>query len=204
METSARAHASRVISITLAIALAVASLLMPASANGRESNHFVTPAGDDLNVVFETDDAFIAPFCTEAKAGDQWRAVVRWAAAGNDGVFPNGYTPSRTSLDEDFLAKFVSARYVVDAGTPRERQYVVPAGEHLIQQGTLPDGSVFVRWATGSLRPLTPGDHTVDEYVTLTADSWDGFGVDPAVNLIPAGESFVGSVTFEVLKPDAS
>jgi hypothetical protein len=33
-----------------------------------------------------------------------------------------------------------------------------------------------------------------DEYVTLNADFWDGLGVDPAFNLIPAGKILAGSV----------
>jgi hypothetical protein len=51
------------------------------------------------------------------------------------------------------------------------------------------------------MHPLPPGDHTVDEYVTLSADFWDGLGLDPTMNLIPAGESLAVSVQFRVVKP---
>jgi hypothetical protein len=126
--------------------------------------------------------------------------VLRTQVAGGDHVFPSGYAPSRPLLDEDFLAKFVSARFVVDAGSARQRSYNFPLRRLVIQKGVLPDGSRFVRWVTPSLRPLPPGDHTVDEYETLTSVFWDGLGLDPAVNSIPAGESADGSVQFRVIK----
>ena len=171
----------------------------PAAAK-RAENHCISPAGDDLNEVFGTRDAFVAPFCTEVHVGDRWRAVLRAQVAGEDSVFPSGYTPAVLPLDEDFLAKFIGSRYVVDAGTARERSYSFSAQRLVIENGGLPDGTRFVRWISSSLHPLPPGEHTVDEYVTLSADFWDGLGLDPALNLSPAGETLVGSVSFEVVK----
>jgi hypothetical protein len=164
-------------------------------------NHCITPAGDDLNEILGTPDAFIAPFCTEAHVGDRWRAVLRIQVAGADFAFPAGYVPSQFPLDDDFLGKFVSGRYVVDAGTGRERTYTFSADQLVVQTGAVPDGTGFVRWTTPSLHPLPPGQHSVDEYVTLSADFWDGLGVDPGINLIPAGESLAGSVQFDVVRP---
>ena len=187
------------------LSVAVLAILSVAWAPGaavakQSGNHCISPAGEDLNEVFATRDAFVAPFCTEVHTGDRWRAILRIQVAGSDQVFPAGYVPSQTLLDEDFLAKFVSARFVVDAGTAQERSYTFPASELVIQTGALPDGSRFVRWVTPSMHPLPPGDHTLDEGGTLTADFWDGLGLDPAINLIPAGESFAGSVQFQVIK----
>jgi hypothetical protein len=167
----------------------------------RSASHCITPAGEDLNQTFDTRDAFVAPFCTEVWTGDRWRAILRIAVAGSDPVFPSGYAPVHSSLDADFLAKFVSARYVVDAGTSRERSYSFSAGHLIVQTGAIPDGTRFVRWVTPPLHPLSPGDHTVDEYGTLSADFWDGLGLDPAINLIPAGESPASSVGFSVSRP---
>jgi hypothetical protein len=166
----------------------------------KTDNHCITPAGQDLNEVFTTRDAFVAPFCTEVHVGDRWRAVVRLAAAGSDYTFPAGYAPSQLPLDEDFLAKLVSTTYVVDAGTIRERAYVFSRDELVVENGGLPDGTRFVRWVTPSLYPLPPGQHSLDEYGTLSADFWDGLGVDPAFNLIPAAKSLAGSVAFDVVK----
>ena len=170
------------------------------AAAARTANHCITPAGDDLNDVFGTRDAFVAPFCTAVHVGDRWRAVLRVQAAGGDHVFPSGYAPSRVPLDDDFLAKLVSARFVVDPGTARERSYTFTRKQLVIEKGGLPDGSRFVRWVTPSLHPLPPGDHRVDEYVTLRADFWDGLGLDPSLNLLPAGESLAGAVEFTVIK----
>ncbi|MDQ3662761.1 MAG: hypothetical protein M3454_17255 [Actinomycetota bacterium] len=48
----------------------------PAAAGGNPGNHCITPAGDDLNEYFASDDALIAPFCTQVRKGDRWRAIV--------------------------------------------------------------------------------------------------------------------------------
>ena len=193
----------------LGLGLGLASLLLAmsfvvgseaAAAPKDRGNHCVSPAGEDLNEVFGTRDAFIAPFCNEAHVGDRWRAVLRVQAAGDDPVFPPGYVPSTPLLDEDFLAKFVAGRYVVDAGTKRERSYTFSRDELIVENGALPDDTRFVRWTTPSLHPLPPGQHTVDEYIVQSADFWDGLGLDPAVNFGPAGESLVGSVEFSVVK----
>jgi hypothetical protein len=184
------------------LVLALSLMLGSSSAAARKSaNHCTTPAGEDLNQVFATRDAFVAPFCTEVQVGDRWRAILRIQVAGSDFTFPAGYHPDRLPLDADFLAKLVSATYVVDAGTAQERTYTFFADDLLIQAGAVPDGTRFVRWVTPALHPLSPGSHTVDEYATLSADFWDGLGLDPALNLIPAGRSQSGSVAFEVVKP---
>ena len=189
--------------VACVVAVLSASLaLAPGPALGKRSaSHCITPAGEDLNATFGTRDAFVAPFCTDVRVGDRWRAVLRIAVAGADPVFPSGYAPAHSDLDEDFVAKFVSARYVVDAGTARERSYSFSAGDLIVQTGAIPDGSRFVRWVTPSLHPLRRGDHSVDEYVTLSADFWDGLGLDPATNLIPAGETLGGVVEFNVATP---
>ena len=183
------------------LGLALLLMLGSGSATARKSaNHCITPAGEDLNQVFATRDAFVAPFCTEVHVGDRWRAILRIQAAGSDFIFPAGYQPARLPLDADFLAKLVSATYVVDAGTAQERSYTFSVDDLLIQAGAIPDGTRFVRWVTPALHPLPPGSHTVDEYGTLSADFWDGLGLDPALNLIPAGLGQGGSVEFEVVK----
>jgi hypothetical protein len=187
--------------VAILAALSVLLAFGPGTALAKKSeNHCISPAGDDLNEVFGTRDAFVAPFCTEIHVGDRWRAVLRVVAAGGDYAFPVGYAPSQFPLDKDFLGKLVSGTYVVDAGTTRERTYTFAADELVVENGGLPDGTRFVRWVTRSMHPLSPGPHSVDEYVTLGADFWDGLGVDPDVNLIPAGQSLAGSVAFDVVK----
>jgi hypothetical protein len=173
-----------------------------AFAGPRSGNHCLTPVGDDLNEVFGTTDAFVAPFCSEVAFGERWRPIGALFVAGSDYVFPPGYVPSRSDLVADFLAKFVSARYVVDPGTARERSYTFARRRLVFRRRALPDGTQLVRWTTPSMHPLLPGDHSVRQYVTLTADVWDGLGVDPAVNLVPAGVVLWDFTPFNVVLPD--
>jgi hypothetical protein len=180
------------------LGLALSILGSGSAAASRTANHCITPAGEDLNQVFATRDAFVAPFCTEVHVGDRWRAILRIQVAGGDFAFPSGYEPALLPLDADFLAKLGWATYVVDAGTRHERTHTFSADDLIIQTGAIPDGTRFVRWVSPPLHPLSPGSHTVDEYATLSADFWDGLGVDPGLNLIPAGESQGGSVALEV------
>ena len=169
-----------------------------ASARERE-NRCISPTGDNLNQTFDTDDGFVAPFCTRIISGEKWRPIVRIQVAGTERVFPDGYTPEHRNLVKDFLAKLVSTRYVVDAGTSQERTFVVTPDNLIIEIGNEAGGTKFVRWMP-RLPKLAPGVHTVDGFVTMRADHWDGLGVDPAANLLPAGESLNLSVTFRVVR----
>jgi hypothetical protein len=171
-----------------------------AAADRPEAGHCVSPVGEDLNETWGTEDALITPFCSSAVVGQHWRPLTRVAAAGSEPVFPVGYSPVTDQLTDDFLHKLVSGRYVVDAGGKHERSYTVDADDFAIEEGVLPDGSVYVRWAP-RFHPLPPGDHTVDTFVTLSSDMWDGLGTDPSLHLIPGGESFVGTLSFTVARP---
>ena len=188
----------------LGVALVVLGALLtvaPTTAIAREraGNHCVNLGGDDLNAIFGTTDAIVAPFCTEVGVGDRWRAALRLNVAGADRVFPAGYEPSRPHLDDDFLVKFVSMTYVIDAGTRRERVLAFPTSRLVLRTGALPDGTRFIGWVSPRFSPLPPGDHTVDQYVTLSDDFWDGLGRDPVINSIPDGQSFAASFTFRVV-----
>jgi hypothetical protein len=183
-------------------AFATAALLLTLTANPaaaateRRSNHCVSPAGIDLNELYDTNDAFATPFCGEGHAGDWWRPHIRWVGAPTHDVTPDGYEPVGETPRLDFLAKLTSARYVVDAGTAREQTFTFDADELVITNGTLPDGSEFVAF-TPRLRPMTPGDHTIDLYATMSDDSWDGLGLEEEHHL-PAGELLLSSVSLTV------
>jgi hypothetical protein len=183
-------------------ALAAAALVLtltatPATAQGaRRANHCFNPAGIDLNETYETDDAFVTAFCGDGHVGDWWRPLLRWVGAPTHDVIPEDYEPVGETPQLDFLAKLASARYVVDAGTAREQTLTFEADELVIVTGTLPDGSEFVAF-TPRLHPLTPGDHTIDRYATMSAETWDGLGLDEEHRL-PPGELLLGSVTLTV------
>lgn len=49
----------------------------PAGADaGRRANQCINPAGVDLNQVYDTNDAFVTPFCGDCHVGDWWRPLV--------------------------------------------------------------------------------------------------------------------------------
>jgi hypothetical protein len=177
-------------------ALLVSATTTSAAASGGRANHCVNRAGVDLNELYETNDAFVTPFCSDAHAGDWWRPLVRWVVAATHDVIPEGYEPVGETPRLDFLAKLESARYVVDAGTDREQTFVVDADELLIDTGTLPDGTEYVSY-TPRLHPLVPGEHTIDIYATMSAETWDGLGLDEG-NHVPPGELLIGSVQLTV------
>jgi hypothetical protein len=166
-------------------------------AVARERNTCVNPAGADLNAVYSTDDAFITPFCDQARVGDWWRPLVRWIGAASHENVPAGYGPLAATPADDFLAKLLSVRYVVDAGSPRERSFSVDAEDLLVAKGPAPGDGEFLAY-TGRLHPLASGNHTVDIYVTLSAGNWDGLGTEPE-NYSAAGESLISSLNFVVL-----
>ena len=181
-------------------ALALCALALPTSAAAkRADNHCISPDGTDLNALYATRDAFITPFCTEAHVGDWWRPVLRFVVGSNFDVTPQGYEPIGATPLEDFFLKFVSAEYVVDPGTRRERHYSFAVDELFIDTGSVPDGTEFARWSP-RLHPLPPGPHTLAIYGTTTADFWDGVGLDPAVNFVPAGTSLAVTEEFTVIR----
>jgi len=195
---------TRVLGLCVGLVLSLGSTSAVVAARPA-SEHCISPGGDDLNEIFATSDALVAPFCREIRTGEPWRAVLRVNMAGEaDRVFPDGYVPLESDLDADLLAKLQAVTYVVDAGTRRERTYVVPAEDLVIRTGDVPDGTRFVGWISTRRHPLPPGDHTVDQYVTLSSDFWDGLALDPALNLVPAGRSFAASFEFTVENPRRS
>jgi hypothetical protein len=183
-------------------ALAVAAVLLtltttPAIAEaGDRANHCDSPSGIDLNEAYDTDDAFATLFCSDGHAGDWWRPLVRWVGAPTHDVTPEGYEPVGETPQLDFLAKLASTRYVIDAGTGHEQALTFDPDELLIVTGTLADGSEFVAY-TPRLHPLTPGEHTIDLYATMSAESWDGLGLQEEHRL-PPGELLLISVTLTV------
>ena len=178
-------------------ALLLASTATPAAAEAESrANHCINPIGIDLNEVYETNDAFVTPFCGDGYAGDWWRPLIRWVGASNHDVIPETYEPIGETPQLDFLAKLASARYVVDAGTPGERTFTFTANQLLIATGSLADDTAFVAY-TPRLRPLPPGDHTIDLYATMSAETWDGLSLEPE-SYLPAGEQHLSSVSLTV------
>jgi hypothetical protein len=200
----------RLFGLVLALAVLCAGPAAVAQATGPDlpgrpgsAHPCVSPSGRDLNQLFGVRDPIVAPFCPEVGAGERWRPVANWTTALDHAVIPQGYVPSRPAPYEDFAAKFVAARYVIDPGTRHERVHTLPAAQLLRNQQVVPaDQVAFAAWVpAAAFRPLPAGEHVVAIHVTLSADHWDGFGTDPAFNRLPQGESFFVAHAFTVVPP---
>jgi hypothetical protein len=185
------------------VALVVAMVLLgdqTGAAAKPAERHCFHPGGADMNEVSDTSHRIITPFCTVALVGERWIPAASWATNTTYEVIPEGYTPSRATPIDDFNAKFVGARYVIDVGTKFERTYFFSASE-VLQTGLTVPGTDFPMSAIMAvLPPLPAGPHTVDILLTISADHWDGFGLDPSANLFPAGEIHCSHIEFTVEK----
>jgi hypothetical protein len=168
-----------------------------AVASPKKTPHCVAPTGDDLNEIWGTRDAFVAPFCTEVRAGAWWRPVLRWLVADTWESTPAGFTPSGETPIEDFLMKFEGSRYVIDAGTRQEREYEFSAEEVMLLVADNPGGPDFARWAP-RLHPLRPGVHTVEKYDIYSDMHCDGFSAEDGGICVHAGENLAESLEFVV------
>jgi hypothetical protein len=114
---------------------------------------------------------------------------------------PHGeFSPARqwSTPIEDFSPKVVTVRYVVDAGTRQERTYWFHPADVLQTGLTHPPTGLPLTGFIAVFKPLPVGAHTVDIYVTLSADHSDGFDVDPTADLIAAGKTHWAHYTLEV------
>ncbi len=194
--------ASSVRRIVLALVLALTVTLVgavPASAAPpRHERHCINPDGVDLNELHGINKRIVTDFCPITYSGEQWIPAAAWITNTTHEVIPAGYVPSRPTPIEDFNAKVVSVRYVIDEGTRRERTYRFPAREVLHTGGIYPGPDLPITGILAVLKPVSIGTHTVDIYVTLSADHWDGFDTIPEEDLIPAGENLWTRTTFDV------
>ena len=169
----------------------------PASA-APPDRHCVSPEGIDLNALHATWHRIVTGFCPVVLAGEHWVPAGGWVTNATHELIPAGYVPAAPTPIEDFNAKFVTAPYVVDAGTRQERAYTFGSG--ILQKGlSYPGTPLPMTGFLAVLGPLSVGTHTVDLYVTLGADHWDGFGLDPSSDLIPAGVTHWPRTVFEVV-----
>jgi hypothetical protein len=174
----------------------------PSKAGGHPAantydNHCIAPWGEDFNETYGVSEAIVTGFCHDVDSGEFWAPFASpWITNTTHEFIPAGYVPSGPTPIEDFKAKFLGARYVVDAGTPQERSFSYPAAQ-VLRTFVGNDGFPFARW-WAILSPLPPGTHTVDRYVSMAAGHWDGFAVNPAENFLPAGEIFWGGGTLRV------
>jgi hypothetical protein len=164
--------------VTLGVLIACLGLgATRASAGPKAVPHCITPTGVDLNERYEVSEAIVAPFCTEVGSGRHWTVSNAWFMNTFFELVPASFVPAPgadTPL-EDFIAKFIGVKYVVDPGTPKEKTYFFGSGDDL---ATLNDGVFDIAnpITLGVLKPLSVGDHVVDSYLLFSAMHCDGLG----------------------------
>lgn len=172
----------------------------------RDANHCVTPSGVDLNLLFGVPEQFVTPFCREVTAGEHWRQVAAWVVNTNNETFPDGYVPTGTTPLEDFAAKLVAVRVVVDGGTRQERTFVF-SPDHVLRADVTLDQlepgfpPLAVAATIPRVGPLSIGEHTRELIWVLSATHCDGFGTDMEENCLPAGDVSFGTREFTVTTP---
>ncbi|MGE7390806.1 hypothetical protein ACQKM2_35535 [Streptomyces sp. NPDC004126] len=201
----------RLFAATVPALLAAALCAAPAaSASGTAAPaarphvpHCVASDGFDFNKVFHVKERIIAPpaTCRVAIAKEPWvRAVLGWSTqTAEKAVYPAGYTPLRRAPIEDFNAKFVSATYVHDIGTPQEQTFTFDKKRVLRTGLTDLDGFPQSVPVSPPLKALSVGQHTSTVFITLSAEHCDGFTTDRAASCLPAGTiQFSDDTPFEV------
>jgi hypothetical protein len=156
-----------------------------------QAEHCISSAGVDLNEYYGVPEQLlqlkIPPFCDRLHAGQPWGVTAAWAMNTEFAARPAGFEPAGETPLDDFRAKFVGVRYVIDAGTRQETSVAFRSGPALFV-GEF-EGDVIVNPVTlGTLEPLGIGDHTLDIIWEFNALHCDGFEDDLAESCAPAGD----------------
>lgn len=170
----------------------------PNGDKAKEGNHCVTPGGLDLNEFLGVSEQIVTSFCTEVGSGQHWTDAPRWFMEETFEVVPEGFVPAGESPLEDFLAKFVAVKYVIDPGTRQEKTVVSTE----VTLFTANVGQVLLV-PLNSLQPLSVGEHVVDVSWVFNSMHCDGIGdliasYPDGGNCLVAGENEVATLSFKV------
>ena len=113
----------------LVVGLAVGA--SEASAAPKPVQHCITPTSVDLNVRWAVSEAIVAPFCPEVASGRRWTVSNAWFMNTFFQVVPLGFVPAGATPVDDFKAKFIGVKYVVDPGTKQQKIYQFPSDDSL-------------------------------------------------------------------------
>ena len=184
---------------SLVLASTTASVALAGSAR---TAHCVAPNGVDINANLSLDVAVVAPFCPTIKAGDRWVPAQFYTAARTWEQMPDGYVPAGATPLEDFVAKFVAIRYVVDEGTPDQFTVEFKNGPRL-WTGVHPINpaiALATPMTLGAIRPLGVGAHTVRTFWIMSALQCDGWSAVAEESCFGgAGPFDNGILAFEVV-----
>jgi hypothetical protein len=172
-----------------------------ALADSPRTEHCVAPNGIDINANLDLSVAVVAPFCPEIKAGDRWVPAWFWSHAKTYEQVPDGFVPTSATPLEDFVAKFVAIRYVVDQGTKHEFAVEFANGPSLWtdEHPLNPDIDLASPMTLGAIRPLPVGPHTVTTFWVFSDAHCDGFSSIFEESCVPAGVFEGGTSSFNVV-----
>lgn len=189
--------AAPLVAVAVSLVVAASGVWAPAEALPRWENHCISPIGD-LNELYGISQQIVNRFCPEVDSGERWTAPgPPWLVNTSFEVVPADFVPAGATPLEDFVAKFVALKYVIDRGTAQERTLVYPTGPRL-WTGIIEDFPAVSPAPLSSVRPLSVGGHTVDTYWVMGALHCDGFAAVVGENCLGPGEVFYLSVQFEV------
>jgi hypothetical protein len=177
------------------------ALAATAMAPSSRTEHCVAPNGIDINANVGISAAVVAPFCPEIKAGDWWVPAQFWTEAKTWEFVPSGFIPVGATPLEDFVAKFVAIRYVVDQGTSHEFTVEFATGPSLWthQHPLNPNIDLASAMTLGTIRPLSVGPHTVTLFWIFSDAHCDGFSPVFEESCVPAGAFDAGTDSFDVV-----
>jgi hypothetical protein len=183
----------------LLVPLIVLAALVVAAAPAAASsdNHCIAPTGVDLNVFYGVSHPIVAPFCNEVAAGEEWSVAARWYTNTTFVVTPAGFVPAGATPMDDFVAKFIGVKYIVDPGTAQEKTYLFKNKRHLWIG--IDSGFPLVNTLTmGTIQPLSVGQHVVETFWLFSAMHCDGFGDVMIENCLPAGQTQYSTIQLDV------
>lgn len=124
-------------------------------------------------------------------------------------MYPDGYAPSRLAPIDDFLAKLVAVKVVIDGGTSQERTHILDPSEMVrtdIHAEEVNPGAWGSPYPMASLLPSMPavsvGEHTFEPILVLSAQHCDGLGSDADLQCFPAGETSFGVRPISITTPE--
>jgi hypothetical protein len=166
----------------------------------RDANHCINSFGVDLNELYGISDQFRNFECRVVSAGEHWVfGPLTWIVDdGVDSLYPDGYVPVSPNPIDDFAAKLVAVKVVVDGTaqvlSPNEALRTDITFEQLEPDGVEDPGPMASMLPR--LRPLSVGEHTFQPFIVLSAMHCDGLAPVEEENCLPAGE-----IPFAPLRP---
>jgi hypothetical protein len=172
------------------------------------AHHCVNEFGVDYNNLYRVRTQFRTFECRVIHAREPWIPLLVWITHDfSEDIYPPGYIPWRPAPMADFLAKLKRIKVVVDGGTEDERTYFFKPRRVVrtdINAEQVNPGLWGAPYPMASMLPRMPGmrvgQYTFEPILVLRAEHCDGFGPDPELQCLPAGEVSFGVRPLDITK----